>query len=338
MAKNIALHRASKAKQDEFYTQFSDIEAECSHYREHFKGKTILCNCDDPETSEFWRYFYVNFETFKLKKLISTHFVEAQFFKDGITYKLEYCGGGAKGKVIDFSKCTKKTLKTNGDFRNDESIGLLKEADIVITNPPFSLFREYLAQLIEYQKLFLIIGSMNAITYKEVFRAIRDNKVWLGYGFAGGNAFFRIKAPRNFASGVYDPTTELVKFRNVHWFTNLNIKKRHDELKLWKAYTPQEFPKYDNYDAINVDKVAEIPVDYDGAMGVPITFLDKYNPDQFEIIGISSSAGYNAYIVGLEKDSKFKDARPLINGKNIYARIFIKKKKLKGVLARQSKH
>jgi hypothetical protein len=202
---------------------------------------------------------------------------------------------------------------------------MLKDADIVVTNPPFSLFREYVAQLMEYDKKFLIVGSLNAITYKEIFPLMKGNRLWLGYGFSGGNAFFKTTVNRKFADGVYNAETGLVKFRNVHWFTNLDHTKRHEDLQLWKKYTPKEFPKYDNYDAINVDKTVEIPVDYDGAMGVPISFLDKYNPEQFEILSandfrINDKVPYKEH--GLIKD---KDGA--INGKATYARILIKRKK-----------
>lgn len=202
-----------------------------------------------------------------------------------------------------------------GDFRSKECIELLKQADIVVTNPPFSLFREYVAQLIEYDKKFVIIGSANAITYKEIFKLIKDNQIWLGYGFKGGNAYFATPNPRDFASGVYDDKTGLVKFRNAVWFTNLPHKKRNEILETIYNYDPQKYPKYDNYDAINVDKTLEIPMDYDGVMGVPITFLDKYNPNQFEIIGQMVTT----------KIDEFNFGYPYINGKKIYARILIKK-------------
>jgi hypothetical protein len=279
---NTTLNAASKAKNDEFYTQISDIEKECSHYKEHFKGKTIFCNCDDPDTSNFWRYFHINFSHLGLKKLVSTHFVYMDMFHEGDTYKMEYSGGNDG----DYTMGIKTTLKENGDFRSGECITILKEADIIVTNPPFSLFREYAAQLMEYEKKFLIIGSKNAITYKEIFPLIKEGRMWLGYGFSNGNAFFGVKSPRDFAAGVYDQKTGLVKFRNACWFTNFEILKRNEKLILYKTYKGHEndYPKYDNYDAIEVSKVQDIPVDYDGVMGVPITFLDKYNPSQFDIV------------------------------------------------------
>ena len=229
---------------------------------------------------------------------------------------LEYTGDKNRDKVPDLSEIGIKHLKGDGDFRSKECIGLLKQADIVITNPPFSLFREYLAQLMEYNKKFVIIGPLNAITYKEIFKLIKDNKLWLGYGFSGGNAYFKTPYPKEFAEGVYNKETGLIKFRNVTWFTNLEIQKRHENLILYKTYKGNEkdYQKYDNYNAINVDKTKDIPANYAGAIGVPISFLDKYNPEQFEII----------------KFRKGDDDKDLaINGKYTYFRIIIKNKKVK---------
>ncbi|MBM4166459.1 MAG: modification methylase [Ignavibacteria bacterium] len=321
MKKNFAnknLHGAKSSKKDEFYTQLSDIEKELWHYREHFKGKTVLCNCDDPRVSNFFHFFSYNFEQLKLKKLIATCYKNpnTELFSDNKSERaiyLEYTGDKNKNNIPDKAEIGIKHLKGDGDFRSKECIELLKEADIVVTNPPFSLFREYVAQLIEYKKKFVIIGSYNAITYKEIFKLIKENKIWLGYGFSNGNAYFEIPSHliKNFAKGVYDPVTRLVKFRNVTWFTNLDIKKRHENLILYKTYNKKEFPTYDNYDAINVDKTKDIPKDYSGVMGVPITFMDKYNPEQFEII----------------KFRKGDDDKDLsINGKYPYFRILIKKK------------
>ena len=230
-------------------------------------------------------------------------------------------------KIPDPEEIGIKHLKGDGDFRSPECIKLLKEADIVVTNPPFSLFREYVGQLIDYDKDFITIGSLNSITYKEIFKLIKENKLWLGYGFSGGNAYFTTPHSKEFANGVYNEETGLVKFRNVAWFTNMDYEERHEELILYKKYSKKEYPKYDNYDAINVDKTKDIPMDFKGAMGVPITFLDKHNPNQFEILGMSASAGYNKEVVGIPFLGD-KDARPLLNGKNTYARIFIKNKKL----------
>lgn len=330
MAGNKSLHRASKEKNDEFYTQLADIENELKHYKEHFRGKVVFCNCDDPYESNFFKYFAMNFNHLGLKKLIATCYdsspivgTQLSLFPERNPYKIEITevtdenGDGA----IDLSdveyllknKSNTRAKLKSGDFRSEECVELLKESDIVVTNPPFSLFREYVAQLVEYDKKFIIIGSKNAITYKEIFRLIRDNKVWLGYGFLNGNAYFRTPTTsREYANGVYDENTGLVKFRNCGWFTNIDIEKRHEWLLLYKNYNPEEYLKYDNYDAINVDKTADIPYDYDGAMGVPITFLDKYNPEQFEIV----------------KFRKGNDDKDLcINGKCPYFRIIICRRK-----------
>ena len=326
MAKSLNknLHSAKSNKKDEFYTQLADIENELKHYRHHFKGKTVFCNCDDPRVSNFFHYFSHRFESLGLKKLITTCYKnqDMDLFSTHESEKavmLVYEGDKNGDRVPNAEEIGITELQGDGDFRSAESIALLKEADIVVTNPPFSLFREYVAQLMEYDKKFLIIGSMNAITYKEIFTLIKENKLWLGNGFAGGNAYFKTPYEKEFASGVYNEETGLVKFRNVNWFTNLDHAKRHEDLDLYKTYTPEEYPKYDNYDAINVDKTKDIPADYAGAMGVPITFLDKYNPDQFEIIGAMTTTKIDEYNFGY----------PFINSKKIYARILIKNKKLK---------
>ena len=279
MAGNKSLKKAKDAKNDEFYTQIEDIELEMKHYRDHFKDKTIFCNCDDPEYSNFWKYFQLNFYELGLKQLVSTHYEE-----DSPSYRMDIVSGD-KANQIGIPDYVKTPLQQNGDFRSPECIEILKEADIVITNPPFSLLREYIAQLIEYDKKFIIIGTLNAIHYKEIFPLIQDNKMWLGNGFNGGNAYFITKHKREYANGVYNEETGLVKFRNVIWLTNLEISKRHEEMILYKAYKADEYPKYENYDAIEVGKVADIPCDYYGKMGVPDSFLQNYNPDQFEIVG-----------------------------------------------------
>jgi hypothetical protein len=235
-------------------------------------------------------------------------------FHEGDTYKMEYVGGNDG----DYTMGRKATLKENGDFRSTECIALLKEADIIVTNPPFSLFREYIAQLIEYGKKFLIIGSLNAITYKEIFPLIKENRLWLGFGFLGGNAFFKTPINREFADGVYNPETGLVKFRNVHWFTNLDHTKRHEEMILFKKYKAEEYRCYDNYNAIEVSKLQEIPVDYNGIMGVPVTFLDKYNPDQFELLGNLGCYAPDGYSL---------ISAIYVNGKKIFKRIAIRRKK-----------
>lgn len=289
------LRDAKKAKLDEFYTQLPDIERELKHYRSHFKGKTVYLNCDDPRVSNFFHYFSHNFERLGLKKIIATCYrsQRADAFTQNDSAEavyLEYEGDRNGNSVPDPAEIGIRPLKGDGDFRSAESIELLKQADIVVTNPPFSLFREYVAQLIEHDKQFLIIGPWNAITYKEIFPLIQANKLWLGHGFQAGNAYFATPHRADmYSRGVYDESTGLVKFRNVTWFSNLDIAKRHEELVLYKNYSPDEYPKYDNYDAIEVSKTAEIPQDYDGVMGVPITFLDKYSPDQFEIVGIAKA-------------------------------------------------
>ena len=317
---NKYLHKASKIKFDEFYTQLPDIERELSHYKDYFKNKIVFCNCDDPRVSGFFHYFSYNFEFLGLKKLITTCYKNQQIdlFSQNDSEKaiyLEYTGDKDGDKVPDLNEIGIKHLKGDGDFRSEECIKLLKQSDIVVTNPPFSLFREYVAQLVEYDKKFIIIGSLNAITYKEIFKFIKENKIWLGHGFDGGNAYFKTPYPKEFAEGVYNEETDLVKFRNVTWFTNLDYEKRHEDLILYKTYkgNKKDYPKYDNYDAINIDKTKDIPIDYKGAMGVPITFLHKYNPEQFEIIKF-------------RKGSDEKDLS--INGKCPYFRILIKNKKV----------
>lgn len=235
---NANLHKAKEAKNDEFYTQLSDVSNELRHYKEHFKGKVVFCNCDDPTWSAFWKYFHLNFAELGLKKLISTHYDRTE-----ATYKMEYEGGDDN----DIEAGVKTPLLGNGDFRNAECIELLKESDIVVTNPPFSLFREYVAVLMEHDKKFLIIGSQNAITYKEFFPLLKDNKVWIGC---------------NGVKEFMQPDGSIKKFGNICWFTNLDVAKRHEKLILWKNYNPTEYPKYDNYDAIEVSKVNDIPCDY----------------------------------------------------------------------------
>ena len=291
-SKNQNLHKAKSSKKDEFYTQRPDIERELKHYRHHFSGKVVYCNCDDPRVSNFFHYFSHNFETLGLRKLIATCYKnqDMDLFSRNDSERsicLIYEGDKSGNNLPDRDEIGITRLKGDGDFRKPECIEILKQADIVVTNPPFSLFREYVAQLMEYDKKFLIIGSYNAITYKEIFKLIRENLIWLGYGFKAGNAFFKTPHPKEFAKGVYNEETGLVKFRNVTWFTNLDISKRHENLILYEKYSPEKYPTYDNYDAIEVSKTKDIPADYGGAMGVPITFLDKHNPAQFEILGIT---------------------------------------------------
>ena len=294
MSLNENLRKAKRQKNDEFYTQLSDIENQLRHYTGHFLGKVVYCNCDDPRVSNFFHYFSYNFERLGLKKLITACYKnqDRDLFSRHDAERaiwLEYKGNTKGGRVPDVEDIGVHAFEGDGDFRSAECIELLKQADIVVTNPPFSLFREYVAQLEEYGKKFLIIGSKNAVTYKEMFPLIKENRVWLGYGFSNGNAYFKVADVERYESKSYfDESTGLVKFRNVGWFTNLDHAMRHEELILYKRYSPEEYSVYDNYDAINVDKTAEIPMDWDGAMGVPITFLDKHNPEQFEILGFSS--------------------------------------------------
>ena len=279
-AKNAALNQASRAKEDEFYTKITDIEKELRHYKEHFKDKIIFMNCDDPETSNFWQYFMLNFSVLELKKIIATHYET-----DKPSYKLEYSLLPDKNGQITFD-VIRTPLKQNGDFRSPECIEILKEADIVVTNPPFSLFREYVAQLMEYEKKFLIIGSQNNITYKEIFPLLQHDKIWLGYN--SGDMEFTVP-------DYYEPRATRyreengIKYRsmgNICWYTNLETEKRFEDLLLYASFDIANYQYFDNYDAINVGKVAEIPMDFYGVMGVPITFLDKYNPNQFEILQI----------------------------------------------------
>ena len=279
MTSNKRLKQAKNAKKDEFYTQLIDIENELKHYKHYFKDKIIYCNCDDPKLSNFWKYFKTNFEYLKLKKLIATHYNWGQQ-----SYKLE---------LIKNTKGELKTIKTDldgdGDFRSEECIEILKEADIIVTNPPFSLFRKYMAQLIKYNKKFIIIGHQNAIAYKEIFPLIKNNQIWLGYGFKGGAAYFINKHYEDYASSS-NHKEGMIRVSGVVWFTNIEIKKCYEELVLYKNYNEEEYPKYENYEAINVNKTKDIPIDYDGVMGVPITFLYKYNPKQFKIIGLGTTA------------------------------------------------
>ena len=319
MAGNKDLGAAKEAKKDEFYTQLADIEVELRHYKQHFKGKTVFCNCDDPFESNFFKYFALNFNSLGLKKLIATCYAgspvvytQLSFFDDmEITstaktdkkpYKVEiteipdFDGNGAidLSDVKQLMKSKKNVLtllKGDGDFRSDECIELLKEADIVVTNPPSSLFREYLAKLIEYKKSFLIIGNINTITYKEMFPLIKDNKIWLGASIHSGDREFRVPDDYPLQAAGYrvdENGTKYIRVKGIRWFTNLDYEERHEDLILYKHYSQEEYPRYINYDAIEVSKTEDIPCDYMEAMGVPITFLDKYNPDQFELLGLSN--------------------------------------------------
>lgn len=331
MNKNSNLHKAKKAKADEFYTQLSDIEKECSHYKEHFKGKTILCNCDDPRVSNFFFYFSANFEHLGLKRLICTCYKSnnIDLFSEGKSEKAVYIvyeGDRNGNKNVDNNELDIRELQGDGDFRSRECIELLKQADIVVTNPPFSLFREYVAQLMEYQKQFLIIGHQNAITYKEIFPLLKENKIWLGYGFSGGAGHFISNYQDVAVAG--DHREGMIRVSGVTWFTNLEHDKRHEKLILYKEYNPEknpeDYPKYENYNAIEVSKTKEIPMNYDGVMGVPVTFMDKFNPEQFEIIGMAEDNGKG--FSGAEAEWDGLNPHAIINGKAMYKRIFIRKK------------
>ena len=324
---NKNLRSAKTDKKDEFYTQLSDIEKELKHYKNHFKDKVVLCNCDDPRVSNFFHFFSYNFERFGLKKLIATCYKsqDADLFSHNDSERaiyLEYNGDKNGDNIPNPEEIGIVNLNGDGDFRSPECIELLKQADIVVTNPPFSLFREYVSQLVEYDKKFIIVGNQNAITYKEIFSLIRENKLWLGFGFNRNMAHFVNKHYVDYASDL-DHKEGMIRVSGVVWYTNIDISKRHDEMILFKTYNEEEYPKFDNYNAINVDKTKEIPMDYEGAMGVPITFLDKYNPEQFELLGCTYSYGEP---VGYHIEGK--GFNPSINGKEIYKRLFIKNKKL----------
>ena len=290
MLTNENLHKAKDVKNDEFYTQLTDVSKELMHYKQNFKDKTVLCNCDDPTLSAFWKYFHLNFSALGLKKLISTHYDKTQ-----PTYKMEYTGGNDN----DIEVGVKTSLEGNGDFRSQECLDILDEADIVVTNPPFSLFREYVDVLMVHEKKFLIIGSLNAVTYSKCFQFIMNNQMWLG---------------NNNVHNFMQPDGTVKKFGNINWYTNLDFAKRHEKIILWKEYNDKEYPKYETYDAIEVSKVTNIPVNYNGIMGVPISFMSKYNPEQFEIVGEFHHGS----------DNIFDLAKPIINGKELYVRIAIR--------------
>jgi hypothetical protein len=319
------LNKAKKQKADEFYTQLFDIEKEAMQYKHHFKGKTILCNCDDPRISQFFYFFYSRFSGLGLKRLIATCYknLSPDLFTQCLDEQAVYCIYDGKDRYddvyIDYESFIKENewgvLKKDGDFRSPECIELLKQSDIVVTNPPFSLFREYIALLMKHEKKFLIIGDQNALAYKEVFQFVKENKIWLGID-NGGTKWFQVPPHYNIQTQSRIKTENGIKYfskGNIAWYTNLDHRKRHENIVLYKKYNKKEYPKYDNYNAIEVSTYKDIPLDYDGIMGVPITFLDKYNPDQFEIVG-------NEIDLGIEK------GRCYINGKRLYSRIFIKRK------------
>lgn len=337
-SQNKNLHKAKKGKNDEFYTLLTDIERELKHYKHHFKDKVVYCNCDDPRVSNFFHYFSYNFEKLGLKKLITTCYKSqsADLFSQNDSERaiyLEYNGDKNGNNVPDVNEIGIHYLEGDGDFRSKESIELLKQADIVVSNPPFSLFREYVAQLIEYNKKFVIIGNKNAITYKEVFSLIKENKLWVGNTSMSADLLFDV--PDEYAKHLKETKKEGSGYKIVDgsvkgraqaiWMTNLEIKKRFEDLILYKNYNPVEYPEYDNYKAINVNITKDIPIDYDGCMGVPISFLDKYNPNQFEII--SSNDIRKSKIVPYKSHGLIKDKDGTIDGKPTYVRIVIKHKR-----------
>lgn len=315
---NSGLHKARSGKKDEFYTQMVDIEKELSNYKEHFEGRVVYCNTDLHNSSNFVRYFKTHFDKLKLKKLIATHYNDK---------------GQAEIYTLEKQKSSEEPIEkifigeSDGDFRGEESIELLKQSDIVVTNPPFSLFREYVAQLLAYEKDFLIVGSINAIAYKEIFPLIKNNEIWLGFS---SDVVMEFQIPNHYDSysRIDDKGNKYKKVGGICWFTNLIHNKRNKKLVLEKSYQLDNYPKYDNYNAIEVNRIANIPKDYVGVMGVPITFLTKYNPEQFEILGshrwAKSQELLDVYIG--EKTPPESDKKTTINGKETYSRIFIKHK------------
>ena len=328
IATNKFLNSAKSEKNDEFYTILADIEREVRHYKKHFKNKVVLCNCDDPRVSNFFHFFSYNFEQLGLKKLITTCYKnqDADLFSQHKSEKaiyLEYTGDKNKNNIPDSDEIGIKHLKGDGDFRSEECIALLKQADIVVTNPPFSLFREYVAQLVEYKKKFLVVGTWNAITYTGFFDLIKADKLWIGIN--SNRNFSGFIVPKHYSlhgteARVDESGNRIVSTNNTCWFTNIDNKKRHEDLILHKTYNRKEYPKYDNYDAIEVAKTADIPMDYDGVMGVPVTFLDRYNPEQFEILGCNR---------GVEQDPNGIYGRgSYLNGKETFKRLFIRNKRI----------
>ncbi|SET20757.1 adenine-specific methyltransferase EcoRI family protein [Prevotella sp. kh1p2] len=348
---NKNLNAAKSAKKDEFYTQLTDIERELQHYWPHFRGKTVLCNCDDPYESNFFKYFALRFNQLGLKKLICTcyngspvqgnelliHFDDLDAEPTKIAYKVEITevkdlnGDGAVDLadvryLLQNDRNVMATLES-GDFRSAECIELLQQADVVVTNPPFSLFREYIGQLIEYGKKFIIVGHQNAITYKEVFPLIKENKVWLGYGFKGGAAHFF--SPYEDIATAGDHRRDMIRVSGVTWFTNLEIPKRNEELDLVCRYSPEEYPKYQDYDAIEVSESNAVPYDYDGYIGVPITFLNFFNPEQFEILDCCEPCIRLDILRKMPKFKEYKSRQKICNGilcQKKYHRIIIKNK------------
>lgn len=320
MTNNSNLNKARKAKNDEFYTMIDTVEKELTYYKKHLKNKIVLCNCDNPKLSAFWKYLHLNFSELGLKKLVSTYYNEK-----GLVFKTEYTGGNDN----DIKKGVKTPLKGNGDFRSEECLNILDKCDIVITNPPFSLFRDFVDVLMKYKKKFLILGNMNAVTYKQIFPFIKNNLLWYGVSIHSSTTKFYIPKdyPITNKNWGKDETGKIyVEFRSIRWFTNLDHNFRlSSKLVLHEHYTPEKYPKYDNYNAINVNKVAEIPFDYNGVMGVPITFMDKYNPEQFEILGVTEPWDKSTEVQSIRLSCKRPQCAS-VNGKQLYKRILIRKK------------
>lgn len=364
-ANNSSLNQAGKEKKDEFYTQYSDIEIEVENYRDQFENKTVFCNCDDPFESNFFRYFIHNFNSLKLKKLIATCYAHSSrkstlsCFGDSLLPQTDHpvaykavvtlvddglieteSGDVDLVRLFQIPGNSIEILNGDGDFRSPESVNLLEASDIIVTNPPFSLFREFISLLTRFNKDFLIIGNINAITYKEVFPLIRENKVWLGASIHSGDRKFFVPDdyPLNAAGcGIDENGQRFIRVKGVRWFTNLDMPQRHERLPLKEEFSEENYPKYENYDAVNVSRTANIPFNYDGVMGVPITFLDKYSPDQFEILMLANGnvrANSSPEIlkrVGYSKHDLDKGGVGIIDGKRSYARILIQRRKLEVV-------
>lgn len=324
---NRNMNDAKRNKNDEFYTRLEDIENELKHYKHHFKGKTVYCNADDPRVSNFFRYFSLNFEHLGLRKLITTCYKSTNIETIGTADEekavaLVYEGAKKNGLVPDIEDIGIIQLRGNGDFRSKECRRFLEESDIVVTNPPFSLFREYVGQLMRHDKRFIIMGNMNAITYKEIFPLIKDNRLWLGHNNSGHEFILGGDAPIRSGQRTDGNGIRYQQFGNTCWYTNLEHDKRNEEIILYRKYSPEDYPRYDNYDAIEVGKVKDIPKDYDGIMGVPISYLDKHDSDRFEIVGTSEVAGYREDIL----DPTSGTVAVLLNGNPKFKRIFIKRK------------
>ncbi len=342
LSSNKNLHIASKEKKDEFYTQLDDIEKELRNYKDQFKGKVVFCNCDDPRESNFVKYFSLNFEHLGLKKLIATHYKEANLFSQEPPYKLEYTGDKNNNRMPDPEEFITEMIGT-GDFRSKECIELLEEADIVVTNPPFSMFREYVGQLEKYKKDYLIIGNTNAMTYREIFKLFKEDNIRTGYTNFNVGMFFIVPDDWEKFHHKDEYGNKIARVSTSCWFTNLEVEKHKENITLYKKYSPEDYPKYENYDAINVNKYTDIPCDFNGAMGVPITFLDKYNPDQFEIIGLGiSNSGieigvkpykeeHKEYRKNIQKRGAVDGDLYMINDGVVevpYARVIIKNRKI----------